>query len=378
MRTLINFSTLKSGGGQNVALNFLTEFINKFSKCDNYYFFVARNSDIHYFLISKNQTNYIVLPGNPLKRILYEIFLSRAVLKKLNIDIIYSYFGFGLFPKKYLQITGSVDSNLYYPEIDFWKGNKGLKLWTKNIIDRYRVYGVKRCSAIIFENKILEDKYHLLFKKSKPTTTIFPSISVDYPTVQYQIPIIKSGISKIGLFLCGWHYNKNVMIIPEIAYSLKKSNIPFHFILSAPLDGSRMHIKFNKLVKKLDVAEMISVIGQVKKEMLASLYHQIDFVFLLSKLESFSNNIIEAFYFKKPLIVSDEPWSHYICGKAAHYVERDNPVQIASKIAELIDNPGLISTNACMGLQELKKYPSVEEKMNLEFSFIRQVYEGYN
>jgi glycosyltransferase involved in cell wall biosynthesis len=140
------------------------------------------------------------------------------------------------------------------------------------------------------------------------------------------------------VFLCGWQVNKNVLLIPEIAYHFKKHGINFNIILTAPNDFSILHKQFLELVSNYDVEDMITIVGPVKKEELFSLYSQIDYVFLLSKLESFSNNIIEAWTYKKVLVISDEEWSHGICKNAALYVNRDSPSEIVSKIINQINN----------------------------------------
>ena len=64
--------------------------------------------------------------------------------------------------------------------------------------------------------------------------------------------------------------------------------------------------------------------GQINHYELKNLYKNIDYVFLLSQLESFSNNIIESWYFRKLLIVSNEEWSRSICKEGACYVERNS------------------------------------------------------
>lgn len=377
MKILLNFSTLKKGGGQNVALNFLYCFLEIKNHEDNYYFFVAKNSAIHKLLINKGVENFTVLPYNPVKRIIFEVFKSGKVLKKNKIDIIYSYFGFGLFPKHIIQITGSVDSNLYYPEIKFWDGYKGLSLLILKIIDKYRLYGLKRSHAIVFENKDLERRYRLLFNGDKPTITINPSINTKYGDKLIQLSGEFKNYKK-GLFLCSWQLNKNVMLIPEIASVFKSNKINFHFVLTAPNDNSILHQNFNSLCNKFGVSDMITVLGTIKKEELSDLYKQIDFVFLLSKLESFSNNIIEAYHFKKPLIISDEPWARSLCGDAAVYVDRNNPEEIFYAVNDLISNSCLYDKYVDLGCEELKKYPSIDEKMNQELKFIKDVFKKYN
>ena len=78
----------------------------------------------------------------------------------------------------------------------------------------------------------------------------------------------------------------------------------------------------SQLAKKVD--ELILLIGKIEKKNLPSLFDQIDFVFLLSILESFSNNIIESWTYKRPLIISDEHWARTICEGAALYVNNNN------------------------------------------------------
>ena len=141
MRTLINFGTLKIGGGQNVALNFLHAFFSLNINTKRVYFFVAKGSQIHEFLLKHAPDRIYAVPANPVKRILFEVFVSRYFLRRHKIRIIYSYFGFGLFPRNYKQIIGSVDSNLYYPEVNFWEGYKGINLLIKQFIDWYRKFG---------------------------------------------------------------------------------------------------------------------------------------------------------------------------------------------------------------------------------------------
>jgi glycosyltransferase involved in cell wall biosynthesis len=376
LNILINFSTLKKGGGQNVAMNFLIE-IDKINTSNyNFFYFVAKNSTPHTFFLESGYKNFYVVSDNPYKRIFFEITQSKFLLKNLNIDIIYSYFGAGLFNKKIPQVSGNACSNLYFPEIDFWSNYKGLPRLKKKIIDSYRIYCLKRVSGVIFENPIMEERSKKLFDLKK-TIFIKPSISIINSSEINQKNKSQNRKIKKGLFLCGWQLNKKVMKIPELAFYCGKLNYDLNFILTAPKDNSNEHKNFNKLVEYYNVADRINHIGAVKKESLRSLYDSVDFVFLLSKLESFSNNIIESWYYKKILIISDELWSKSICKKSAYYVNRESSEEIIKSLIYLDKNLYIKKKIINSGTQMLKKYPSTKEKIFQELNFIDDVYKNF-
>lgn len=375
MNILINFSTLKSGGGQNVAMNFLHAIENMNIKDVSLYYFVAEGFSLHNYFKQKKYINFYAVPTHPIKRIIFEIFQSKKILMAQKIDIIYSYFGIGFFTKDIPQVSGSADSNLYFPEVDFWNHYHGMSRLKRKLIDMYRVWGLKRATAVVFENKALEKRSYKLYGLKK-TVTIKPSINFDFESQEYSLLVtIKPG-TPLGLFLCGWQYNKNIMLIPDIALELKKANQDFHFLLTAPLDNSQIHQEFIELVRKNRVEDMITVTGQIKKEELASLYSQIDYVFLLSKLESFSNNIIESWYFEKPLIVADELWSREICQDAAIYVNRDSALEIANTLISYIGDSDLLKDILSNSQKVLDEYPSIEERIEKEMEFVKNVYKN--
>lgn len=352
----------------NVALNFISSLYNLPNQ-HSFVFAVARNSEIHKYLKKKGEKNMLVLPRHPVSRILYELFIGWIYLKISRVDIMYTYFGFSLFLTDIPQVTGSADSNLFYPDIEFWSDYKGINRIRKHVIDCYRIFGLKRSYAVIFENQILMERAIKMYG-IKRATLIKPSFVNFDSRKDLGIPSDKDiGLGK-GLFLCGWQMHKNVMMIPHIAHELRLKSIHFQFILTAPLNDCKMHREFIKLSCRLNVSHMIKVIGPVIKEDLSSLYSQIDFVFLLSKLESFSNNIIEAWFFGKPLLVSDAEWSRSICGSAAYYVNRESPLDIANAIEELAGCSSKRDDLIARGRFALAKYPSPNQKTQQEIDYL--------
>jgi glycosyltransferase involved in cell wall biosynthesis len=366
-------STLKKGGGQNVGLNFIDSITRNSYPDFKFYFTVVENSDIHKALVQNGFSDLFLMPGNPIKRIFSEFFFNKARLKKHNIDVIYSYFGYGIYPKKYLQIIGSATSNVFFPEIDFWKQYSGIKRGIKYVIDQYRIWGIKRANAVIFENEAMQKRGIELFNLTN-TTFIKPSVSQIKEKSDLALPT-NSQSSKKGLFFCGWQKNKNYLFIPEIAAQLKQNNVDFHFIFTAPPNQSVEHLEFLDLIKKFNVEDQISIVGKINKSQIPSLYEQVDFVFLLSNLESFSNNIIETWFYNKLLVVANEDWAKSICKKAAFYVSIDKPKSVSDKLFEILEDENLHQKIILEGKHELNTYPSIVEKTEQELAYIKKIYD---
>lgn len=373
IKVLINLATLKKGGGQNVALNFLQYVIKEKPKHFEFIFAVSESSQIKDFLEETNQ-NIIVLSDNPIKRIFTELFKGNSIIKKHKISLIYSYFGIGIYPKSIKQISGSADSNLFFPEINFWKEYRGFGRIKKNLIDRYRIWGLKRATAIIFENPEMEKRGKKLFNL-KHTCYIPPSFSQPEKSEEFS-SLSKNPNEYKGLFLCGWQRNKNFMLIPEIAKELKKNALNFKFVISTTADSSKEYNEFKKLVDKNDVSNMIQLIGSVPKSQLPSLFSKVDFIFLLSKLESFSNNIIEAYYYKKPLIISDLDWAKSICGNAAKYVDINNILDIANKVLTLVHDKDELKTQIKEQSLKLDTFPNITKRSIMELEYLKKIHES--
>ncbi|MEP7377724.1 MAG: glycosyltransferase [Chitinophagaceae bacterium] len=334
---------------------------------------MVQNTELDKYLKAKGKYPVVYMPQNPVHRILSEFLNGKKIIKTLGIDIIYSYFGTARFPKAVPQVSGSAESNLYFPELDFWQEYSGIKKLLRRINDRYRIWGLKRVKAVIFENEIMQKRCEQIYRISN-TVWIKPSFTKSHVNLPYQIPLAAKSSKFRGLFFCGWQRNKNFMIIPRLAAAFKKASINFHFILTAPPDNSDEHRNFLRLIEKYDAADSISIVGPVKKSEIPSLYEQVDFVFLLSKLESFSNNIIEAWHFKRLLIIADEPWSRSICGDSAVYVSRDDAENIVSGIMTVIKNDAKKIDIIRRGTAILQQYPSIEERTEQEIAYLTYIF----
>ncbi len=375
MNVLVNLSHLKIGGGQNVGLNFISTLKHVDTADLNFVFIVAKNSIIHKYLLDNKFSNIYLYPHNPILRTIKELFYSKKILKKHSIDIIYNYFGVDLIPVSIKRVMGAADSNLFYPELDFWVEYNPIQKLVRKTIDLNRIWGLKKATAVIFENGFLQKRGKELFKL-KETKLIKPSVK-DFVSDDNDLLFQCSKNTKVGLFFCGWQRNKNYMIIPELAKELKSQKINYHFLITAPKNNSFEHKEFLLSLKNYNVLDMVSIIGPVHKKNISSLYNSIDHVFLLSKLESFSNNIIESWYYKKPLLISNEDWARYLCHDSACYVDRSSSKSIISSIKKILDNDIYKNKLVSAGSRILKSYPTVAERTISELKYLKYVYKNY-
>lgn len=372
-RFLVNFAALKQGGGQNVAMNFLHAVVRDPSllKGIELDFIVARNSAPHRYLSTAPEARFFVFSRNPLIRVLQEMFWGSYIIAIRRYDAVYSYFGSAFYFGRTPQVCGSADSNLFFPEIDFWHHYRGLTRLKKRIVDLYRLWSLKRAAAVVFEAVLIEERAKKLYNL-KTTKVILPSINLQAnysPTSRFNFcPDMKK-----GLFFCGWQLNKNVFFVPKIAAALRLRDIRFQFIVTAPRDASAYHQQFERLIHENSVEDMVTVVGTISKEEIACLYDSISIVFLLSKIESFSNTIIEAWHYSKPLIISDEIWAHSICGDAAIYVDRSSENDIAEKISVLLSDIYLRDKVVISGRKKLAEYPSISSRITQEINYVQLI-----
>lgn len=65
---------------------------------------------------------------------------------------------------------------------------------------------------------------------------------------------------------------------------------------------------------------------------------EVDVILLLSELESFSNNVLEAFSSRTPLVISDRDWARASCGNGALYVDPHDPDDVARALAQAVND----------------------------------------
>ena len=366
---LVNLGPLKAGGGQTVAMAFVEEVVSRGAEGD-FKFIVARHSTLDALCRQFGLNVLYRVSPNPIVRMIEEIFIVTRMIQKHPPKVIYSYFGFGCFISKVPQAIGAADSNIFYPEMDFWVEYSGVKKITKRLIDQFRIFGLTHADLVIFENPALMARAQKQLSL-KNCCYIPPSIRASENSEDDGI-YRRAGTEISILFLCGWQLNKNIMLIPQLLVAARKRGIDLRVKFSASFDGTRISREFRRQLCEGGVADKVEMLGTVERSAFSSLYASVDVVMLLSKLESFSNNISESWLFKTPLIITDADWSRAICGDAAIYVDRDKVDKVLDAVlfARKDTNRVSIVTKGC---EELNNLPSSADRFDLELAALKRI-----
>lgn len=134
------------------------------------------------------------------------------------------------------------------------------------------------------------------------------------------------------LFVSAYYPHKQLEIIQSLIPRLKKTQYSIQFILTLEEQ------QFQQLFSEYNNDQELINLGPQEPQQLPDLYQQCDALFLPSLLETFSANYPEAMKSELPILTSDLPFAHEVCGDAALYFNPFNIDDIVTKILELVSD----------------------------------------
>lgn len=376
MKIILNLLPISSGGGQQVALTFLKSLHQK-EESKSTIVLAKEGTEVSYWLRQQDSFKYFLSGKSAIRRIVFELLTIPKLIAKHQIDILYTFFGTIFIKPNVKIVTGCAYSNLFYPEIDFWRVNFFPRL-KHTIIDAIRLWSYRIADVVIFENQALADKSmkEFGFKNSK---VILPSISFkseeNSPKGLEQVEKIDKSTFNF-LILSGWHVNKNISLLINVANELQLRKVDnIRFVLSIrPDDSSAKH--FIETIKKYNLDRFFNFVGKVSATDVEYIVKACDSMLLLSTLESFSNNVIEAWSYGRPLVITDAEWSRAVCKNAAAYVDIKDVLDITDKLMEVASDSILVESLISKGIERLTHFPSPIEKVDLHLELLYQILEN--
>ena len=105
------------------------------------------------------------------------------------------------------------------------------------------------------------------------------------------------------------------------------------------------------MVRELGLSDKVVQLGAVPYALLHRVYRVADVYVSPAYAESFAHPLVEAMSSALPVVASDLPVHREICGPAALYFDRFSPSELAERVVEVAQSPGLASQLSQAGIE---------------------------
>ncbi|NAZ91638.1 glycosyltransferase [Vibrio toranzoniae] len=364
-KLIVNLLPIKTGGGLQNALGF----ISSIDKID--FVCITREGGLIESECKKRNIEVISVKDNLLSRIAFEL-KTRFIFNKG--DVCFTYFGPPLLLSfNYLyNINGCAYSNLLHDEIDFWWWCKPIEKLKRKLIDFYRLNTLSIADEIIFETDLLLEKAQNLKKfslKKLHVVNMSPSHLVTSKKFldKEKFVNLSSGCFENILYISGSHPNKRLEKLICFALGFKKEKLPYRFITTLPVD--KFSSDFFNEIRAHDLDSYFINLGPISPKDISSLIYHCNALINIAVLESFTNNVVEAWAMGKPIFLTDAEWSRRSCDNAAIYLDVGN-VSSAIESFKLLNDERCLRETIDAGKLKLLNLPTVNEKNNKYFKII--------
>jgi glycosyltransferase involved in cell wall biosynthesis len=377
VKILIDVTNQRSGGGVQVALGTMLA-MREVRVAAELSVLALRGS---YPASLANQLGYELYTtvDSRLGRLLRQLFGARRACKRCEPDAVYTIFGPPLRRVRAKAVVGVAYSNLFYPELDFWAGANARRRAYYRLRDRLRLRRLLTADGFIFETEAIRRRAVEQHELDPTATIVIPPAVSPYATNPEDDAKLRNELNRVPagsriLMLSSANPNKNLDVLPRVARALRDEHgINPTFLLSLEGDDEPAR-RLALQAEQLDVKRSLAFIGRIEPRSIGVALDRCDIVMLLSNLESFSNNVLEAFASATPLVISDRDWARSACKEAAIYVEPTSPHSVAAGLASVLTNRDTAEGLRRAGTALLASaYKSQESRAVQIFEFIEQI-----
>lgn len=377
MKLLIDFGSIKTGGGVQLALNFL-DWIQS-SSDENFpeqiCLLLPELGPLASFQSqTKLITSTLTYPNNYVSRKVFELRALPEYLKKQQITHIFTFFGAGLprFPgvKSMVSVAYPI---VCYPDSPFWTFFPLKQKLIQKTLNFFRCRRIRSADCVLVETGVMKERLIKYVGVSKHKLDVFPPVPSSFvPDRSYVKPAENARLN--FLFLSGLDNHKNIWRLPELASELIALGfVNFKFLISVNLDQYQQKYLAKVQGKDAILNDYFEFLGAVPARDIHSVYARANFLVNLSDLESFSNNYMEAWKVGVPLICSDTDFSHNICKKSAVYIPSHDMPEAAKIIVKFCTEPDHHSAMVTHGKSYLQELPNLSERIRFIVTKLREL-----
>lgn len=346
MKILVNCSTLRIGGGIQVAANFIQESLNlKSDRKFEFLYVVSPEILANLSRETQKLSNLKVVACSPAR-----FWAGRKVRRNLRYieeqfkpDLIYSVGSpsYTKFRQKEIQrftVPWFTHPNKYAWRVLNWREEARMRLWLA-----YVKFSLRNAQFFITQTE--QARMGLIEKLAMPSSSV-AVVSNSCNRIYWDFfiknnePVEFESEKTVKIFTLGAPYpHKNIAIIPEVAEILKKRhiNLQFKFLVTLP-EREGANCSFWRKARKTGTIENIENVGVLSIQDCLKIFRQSSILFHPSVLETFSATYLEAMAVRIPIVAADLDFAREICKDAALYFTPLSPVDAAEKIIQLVES----------------------------------------
>ncbi|QTD37303.1 glycosyltransferase [Polaribacter batillariae] len=335
MKLLIDCSSLRVGGGIQVAASFIYDLKIISCKIKRYTIVLSPQMKTIFDreLFDKKKFEFIDLPTSIYSYLFKRINKLQSIEKKVSPDIVFSVFGPSYYKSNVPKLVGFALAQYLYYESPYFKTLSKRDLFKLFIFKKTKLFFLKnRSTSLVFETKLAEERFNLLYNRKNKKKTYIVSNALNQVFLDKKISYERKDAEVFNILVLSSNYkHKNINIIPIVIDYLLKSNNEKKIKFILTLDEQEVNFD-----KKYD--NHIDFIGEVDIEDLPKLYSNVDMLFMPTLLETFSASYIEAMYTRKIILTTNLLFAKDICRDGAVYFTPLSAKDASDKINFIIKN----------------------------------------
>ncbi|WP_028226469.1 glycosyltransferase family 4 protein [Paraburkholderia ferrariae] len=357
---LFDFSGIRTGGGVQLALNFLDSVFSREWMGVKLFVLLPDSGELARYPLKVPASHQLRCPSQVLRRAWFERTTLQSFIRDNGIVVIKTLFGAGLpHGRDVTSVVGIAYPIICYPESPYWRHlpwRAALRQRIKNAARRRRLLAADR---VIVETPVMQRRIAACCGLPLNKVYVLPPAPSDYLNTASHAAADVRPVT--FLFLSGPSPHKNLWRLPAVARRMLASGAAgrFRFLISCNADALA-----NELKGDAAAAGHFDFRGAVASRDIQSLYDEAHVLVNLSDLESFSNNYMEAWKANVPLLVSDRDFAREICGESAIYCEPHNVGQIAERMLAFVHGQVDVARLVANGVARLRHLGNQDTRMD--------------
>jgi len=362
MRLFINSLGASTGGG----LTYIRNVIPQFTRMPGVELIVLLRPELRGEFRNQAQVEFVECEASWVRRLWYEQVQLRRIVRDFRADVLLSTGNFALKSSPVPQIL--LSRNSIYTCADFYRDLLARR--------EYRGWADTRWRAAMARKSI-----HWADITVAPTEAFAAALrrwsgSPDVVAIHHGFdreqfssdgtPLSSEVRDKLNasegslklLFVSHYNYYRNfetlIRALPLIREAL--NHRAFKLLLTCKLRGGENPGAYRpdaaaKLVRELEVGDIVVELGAIPYRQLHQIYRQADIYVTPAYTETFAHPLVESMSCAVPVVASDLAVHREICGDTALYFARFSPEELAARVLQLVSSDSLRATLSAKGVE---------------------------